>query len=277
MPPPAPLTDGDALASFLAACGVRVVCHESPQNRFAQGEARAPAAETARASVPQAVAADAPPATLPEAAPADAELLTDARAAASAATTLAALHEALRAFDGCPLKASAKSTCTGEGPLGAPLMFVGEAPGREEDEAGRPFVGRSGRLLEKILAAMGFARGDVFISNVIAWRPPANRTPTPIETATCEVFIRREIALVRPKILVPLGGPAAKLLLRTSEGIVRQRGRWTRYEDGDVTLDALPTFHPAYLLRTPGEKRRVWQDCLALRERLDGAPGATRA
>lgn len=261
----------DPLWSFYRACGVTVHLGETPHDRFAEPDATAPAAAQVRppAPVPTAVAAgDAEPAG-PAAEPQDADALADARAAARSAVSLEALHRALAAYDGCPLKHTARSTCFGEGPVGAALMVVGEAPGREEDEAGRPFVGRSGRLLEKMLAAIGLARGEVFISNVIAWRPPGNRTPSPIETATCEVFVRREIALVRPKILVPLGGPAAKVLLRTEVGIVRQRGRWTRYEDGDIAIAALPMFHPAYLLRSPAEKRRAWSDLLAVRERLE--------
>lgn len=272
----------DSLEAFYKACGVTVHLYDTPQNRFAEPEPEPerepePAARVAAAAArPSRNRADDAPA--PPAAPAvhtgeGAETVDDAREMARTAPTLETLHAALKAFDACPLKATARQTCVGEGPLGAALMFVGEAPGRDEDAAGRPFVGRSGQLLEKMIAAIGLSRGDVYISNVIPWRPPANRTPTPIETATCEVFIRREIALVAPKILVPLGGPAAKLLLRTSEGIVRQRGRWTRYEDAGVDLDALAMFHPAYLLRTPGEKRRAWQDLLALRERLESVHG----
>ena len=202
-----------------------------------------------------------------------------AREAARQAGSLEALRAALAAFEGCPLKATARSTCFGEGPVGAPLMFVGEAPGADEDEAGRPFVGPSGRLLEKMLAAIGFARGDVFISNVIPWRPVANRTPSPIETATCEVFVRREIALVGPKVLVLLGGAAAKTLLRVNVSVTREHGRWFRLPpdgaaaDEGAGIDAIPTFHPAYLLRTPGEKAKAWRDLLAIRRRLEEAHG----
>ncbi|MBJ3774497.1 uracil-DNA glycosylase [Acuticoccus mangrovi] len=200
------------------------------------------------------------------------EAVHAAREAARTATSLAALREALAGFEGCPLKRTARSTCFGEGPQGAPIMFVGEAPGREEDDAGRPFVGRSGRLLEKMLAAIGLTRRDVFISNVIPWRPPGNRTPSPIETATCEVFVRQEIRLVRPHILVPLGGASAKTLLRNDAGIMRQRGRFVRYPfaEGEADgIEAMATFHPAYLLRTPAQKRLAWQDLLAIRKRLE--------
>lgn len=262
-----PQSARDVLAGFYAACGVTAHLAEAPVDRFAE---LPPAAPEPVAQPAVAAARHAAPAAPGEA---DAEPpVMEAREAARQAPTLEALHAALKAFDGCPLKATARQACPGEGPIGAPLMFVGEAPGRDEDEAGRPFVGRSGRLLEKMIAAIGLTREAVYITNVIPWRPPGNRTPSPIETATCEVFVRREIALVRPQILVPLGGPAAKTLLRSDAGIMRQRGHWTRYRDEDgLEIDALAMFHPAYLLRTPAEKRRTWRDLLALRERLDSA------
>ncbi len=257
-----------ALASFYAACGVTAHLGETPVDRFAEAEAMQPVpAAPALEAAAHAPFAAAPAPGMVEEAPAPAVM--DAREMARQAPTLAALHAAIAAFEGCPLKATAKQACPGEGPVGAALMFVGEAPGRDEDAAGRPFVGRSGRLLDKMIAAIGLKREDVYITNVIPWRPPGNRTPSPIETATCEVFVRREIALVGPKILVPLGGPSAKTLLQNDAGIMRQRGRWTRYVDEDGReIDALPMFHPAYLLRTPAEKRRAWQDLLALSERL---------
>ncbi|MEO1104952.1 MAG: uracil-DNA glycosylase [Pseudomonadota bacterium] len=264
-------TASDAIGRFFADCGVTARLAEEPVNHFAAPPVvlTAPPKLTAPALSPDA----------PEPPPFDDEPVPeviDARQTARSATTLADLHAALKAFDGCPLKFTAKQTCPGEGPIRAPLMFVGEAPGRDEDEAGRPFVGRSGKLLEKMLAAIGFAREDVYISNVIPWRPPGNRTPSPIETATCEVFVRREIDLVAPKILVPLGGPAAKTLLATQTGIMRQRGIWARYAgsgDGGHTCDALAMFHPAYLLRTPAEKRKTWHDLQAVRARLEAEHG----
>lgn len=257
----------DPLHDFLHACGVTVVLAETPQDRFAEGEvvAEAPRAELQPLDdfpLAEEDWADEPPA------PEEDEAVHAAREVARSAPDLVALHRALNRFEGCPLKALARTTCHGEGLEGAPIMFVGEAPGREEDEAGRPFVGRSGQLLEKMLAAIGLKRGDVYISNVIPWRPPANRTPSPIETATCEVFVRREIALVRPKVLVALGGSAAKTLFQVDAGIMRQRGKWVEFETDGDTIDAMAMFHPAYLLRTPGEKRRAWQDLLAVRRRL---------
>ncbi|WP_108659449.1 uracil-DNA glycosylase [Acuticoccus kandeliae] len=274
----------DPIRDFLRASGVTAEVEESPQNRFAELPP-VPIAPHQPAALPKAhprqpVAPQwEPPA---EAAPPQAS--AEARAAVHAArevarqaATLDALRAALEGFEGCPLKETARSTCFGEGPVGAAIMFVGEAPGRDEDEAGRPFVGRSGQLLEKMLTAIGLTRADVYISNVIPWRPPLNRTPSPIETATCEVFVRQEIRLVRPKVLVPLGGAAAKTLLQVDAGIVRQRGRWVRYAIDPAApedaIDAVATFHPAYLLRTPAEKRRVWWDLMAIRRRLEAEHG----
>lgn len=269
----------EAIAAFHAACGITARLAETPVDRFAEvvlapaapppreapARSRAPAAPRRPAEAPARAAPQAPQGLD---IPAPREIM-EAREMARAAPTLEALHAVVAAFEGCPLKATARQACHGEGPIGAPVMFVGEAPGREEDEAGRPFVGRSGKLLDKMVAAIGLAREDVYITNIIPWRPPGNRTPSPIETATCEVFVRREIALVRPKILVPLGGPSAKTLLRNDAGIMRQRGHWARYEDEDgLAIDAMAMFHPAYLLRTPAEKRRSWQDLLAVANRL---------
>lgn len=275
----------EAVLAFYRDCGVSEHLAPTPQDRFAESlvapeapsgrrdapSRRLPAQEASRAPLPSAPP-QAPPATTPKAPSGDTE---DARAAAVSAQDLDALRAALERFDGCPLKSTALRTCHGEGPLGAPIMFVGEAPGRDEDAAGRPFVGRSGKLLERMLAAIGLTREEVYISNVIPWRPPGNRTPSPQETATCEPFVRREIALVAPQILVPLGGAAAKVLLDTTQGIMRQRGRWTHYRaegyGGPGEIEAMAMFHPAYLLRTPAEKRRAWQDLLALRAKLDSA------
>lgn len=303
----------DLLEGFLAACGVTVRLEDTPQNRFLEAdpavttqqpepisaaEPRAPAQALSPAKprqpsspTPSARRAASAPgnsrAPRPEPAVEAAEGVSEAegappvfaaREAARTAETLADLREALLAFDGCPLKEAARSTCCGEGPARAPLMLVGEAPGRDEDAAGRPFVGPSGRLLEKMLAAIGFGRDDVFISNVIPWRPVGNRTPSPVETATCEVFVRREIALVAPKILVLLGGAAAKTLLRADLTVTRQHGTLWPFDPEDAAgeggpIDAIPTFHPAYLLRTPGDKAKAWRDLLVIRRRLEDTHG----
>ena len=150
-------------------------------------------------------------------------------------------------------------------------MFVGEAPGAEEDRRGLPFVGASGRLLDRMLAAIGLDRGNVFITNVIYWRPPGNRTPLPAEVAACLPFVERAIELVDPAVLVLLGGASAKTLLGRQEGIMRLRGRWHSFATPRMAspIPAMATFHPAYLLRSPGQKREAWRDFLAVRERLD--------
>ncbi len=156
------------------------------------------------------------------------------------------------------------------GPEDAPIMIVGEAPGRDEDKAGLPFVGRSGQLLDRLMAAAGFdpAR-DVYVTNIVNWRPPGNRSPDAGDIALCLPFVRRHIALKAPKLLAPAGGVAAKALLEASAGITRLRGRWTRLPDAQDGPDVLPMLHPAFLLRHPIAKREAWADALALRERLD--------
>ena len=179
------------------------------------------------------------------------------------------LRERLLAFEGCALKKTATNTVFGEGPAGARLMIVGEAPGADEDRQGRPFVGPSGRLLERMLAAIGLAREGVYIANTVYWRPPGNRTPSAEEVEACRPFIDRQIALVAPEVLMLAGGAAAKTLLATTEGIMRLRGRWSSYTTSDGSIDVMPTFHPAFLLRSPARKREAWRDMLAVKARLE--------
>ncbi|TIU97953.1 MAG: uracil-DNA glycosylase, partial [Mesorhizobium sp.] len=151
----------------------------------------------------------------------------------------------------------------------ADLMLVGEAPGRDEDLEGLPFVGRSGRLLDSMLAAIGLDRTSAYIANVIPWRPPGNRTPTLHETEICRPFIERQIELVNPKVLVNLGGPSAKTLLNTTEGILRLRGNWRVHTtQSGIAIPAMPTLHPAYLLRTPAHKKLAWRDFLEVKAKL---------
>jgi len=192
-----------------------------------------------------------------------------ARQLAAAATTLEELAEAVRAFDGCNLKFTAKSTVFADGNPAGGIMFVGEAPGRDEDLEGLPFVGRSGQLLDRMLAAIGLDRKSAYIANVIPWRPPGNRTPTPLETEICRPFIERQIELAAPKVLVTLGGPSAKVIVNAQEGIMRLRGRWQSHVTaGGVEIPAMPTLHPAYLLRNPAHKKLVWRDLLEVKARL---------
>jgi DNA polymerase len=194
-----------------------------------------------------------------------------AEALAAAASTLDELREAMRAFDGSPLRETATNLVFCDGVPGAPLMLVGEAPGGDEDRQGKPFVGVSGQLLDRMLASVGVSRGEnAYLSNILPWRPPGNRTPTDAEVAMFLPFIRRHIALAQPRILLLLGGTAAKALLGGSEGITRLRGKWKQViaAPGQV-IPALPTLHPAYLLRNPQAKREAWADLLTLRRRMN--------
>jgi DNA polymerase len=194
-----------------------------------------------------------------------------ARALAAGATTLDELRAALEAFEGCSLKGTARHCCFSDGNPAGRIMLVGEAPGADEDRVGLPFVGRSGQLLDRMLAAIGLDRAnDVYIANTVPWRPPGNRTPTPQEMATCLPFIERQIELARPDILVCLGLPACQNLLGVKDGILKARGRWSDYRAGERVIPALATLHPAYLLRQPLQKRLVWRDFRAIRARLDG-------
>ncbi|MFO1236729.1 MAG: uracil-DNA glycosylase [Alphaproteobacteria bacterium] len=192
-----------------------------------------------------------------------------ARALAEAATTLAELRAALERFEGCPLKKAAKNLVFADGNPAADLMFVGEAPGRDEDERGLPFVGVSGQLLDRFLAGIGRDRSSAYIVNVLPWRPPDNREPALAEASVCLPFLLRHIALVRPKIVVALGATAARNLLNTTEGITRLRGTWHNLNAGGHLCQAMATFHPAALLRQPLNKRYVWRDFLAVAERLE--------
>lgn len=192
-----------------------------------------------------------------------------ARQLAGEARTLDELRKQLAAFDGCNLKFTAKNLVFSDGNPNADLMFVGEAPGRDEDIEGLPFVGRSGQLLNRMLAAIGRDRQSAYIANVIPWRPPGNRTPTPIETEICRPFIERQIELVAPKVLVTLGNPSTKTLLNTQVGIMRMRGNWQEHPTTDGrAIPAMPTLHPAYLLRNPAAKKLAWRDFLEIKARL---------
>jgi DNA polymerase len=234
---------------------------------------REPAAPAAiRAAAPPAVPQTRPeqsrldPRPRPQTPLAASEAETDARRIARTALSLEALGEALAAFDGCTLKATATKLCFYRGG-GRRLMLIGEAPGRRG--SGKPFVGRAGQLLDKMLKAINLTDADVHITNVVYWRPPGNRPPTPQETLACRPFLERQIELVNPEFIVALGGSAAKDVLGVSEGIMRLRGKWRDVKIGNVTVPALATLHPAYLLRTPAAKQMAWLDLLAIKARLD--------
>jgi uracil-DNA glycosylase len=193
----------------------------------------------------------------------------DARAAAAKAQSLADLGAALTQYEGCGLKATAKNLCFYRGAEQARLMIVGEAPGRDEDLAGKPFVGRAGMLLDKMLAAIGLGEDDVHITNIVYWRPPGNRTPTPQEALACRPFLERQSELVGPEVVLALGGAAAKQLFDVPDGIMRLRGKWREITLGGHTARAMATLHPAYLLRTPAAKGMAWRDLLAVKAALN--------
>jgi uracil-DNA glycosylase family 4 len=195
-------------------------------------------------------------------------VVLSAREAAEGAQSLDDLRRALDSFEGCALRKTATQLVFADGNPQARIMFVGEAPGAEEDRAGKPFVGRSGQLLDRMLAAIGLDRASAYITNVVPWRPPGNRTPTPLETAACLPFTRRHIELSSCEILVCLGKPSTQILLGLDDGILRTRGRWLEYDAGARQLRAMPMLHPAFLLRQPGHKRLAWRDMRELARAL---------
>jgi DNA polymerase len=249
----------ESLLAFWAEAGVDACFEDLPVDRIA---------ERVRPIRP----APAPPRIADAAVGPDVSAaLTEARRSAAAATTLSELAAAIAAFDGCGLKfEGARQAVFARGAPDAPVMVIGEAPGAEEDQLGLPFVGRAGKLLDRMLAAAGL-EGRVFITNTVYWRPSGNRTPSPEEQLVCAPFVERAIALVAPKLLLLAGGASAKSLLQRSEGILSLRGRWFdwRSSDESLSIPALPTLHPAFLLRQPAAKKRAWADLLTLTERLD--------
>ena len=273
IPEPAP-TIRQLLAFYLEA-GVDCALTDEPVDRLAEPDAP-PAAVVARESARLSSLREMP-ATIPavprsEIAPAPEAAIASAREAARTAPSLEALRALLENFDGCALKHTATRLVFSDGNPQARIMFVGEAPGRDEDIEGLPFVGRSGKLLDRMIAAIGLDRSKAYIANVIPWRPPGNRTPTPQETQICLPFIQRQIELVNPDVLVTLGNPSTQTLLSTREGIMRTRGRWFDYDTGTRTIRAMATFHPAYLLRSPSYKRMSWQDLRAIAKVLETRP-----
>src|SRR6201996_1138416 len=250
------------LLAFYLEAGVDCALGEEPADRLADPPP-APAVEAAAPREPASPKTLAPP-TMATPAPRDAApspeaAIASAREAARTAPSLEVLRELLDKFEGCALKHTATRLVFADGNPQARVMFVGEAPGRDEDIEGLPFVGRSGKLLDRMIAAIGLDRQTAYIANVIPWRPPGNRTPTPQETQICLPFIQRQIELVNPDILVTL------------EGIMKTRGRWFDYQTGARTIRAMATFHPAYLLRSPSYKRLSWQDLRAIAKALEQA------
>jgi uracil-DNA glycosylase len=265
------------LLAFYLEAGADALLGEEPLDRFADQEAprtapppTAPAAaRPPLANFPPKVLAEAERAT-PAAPPSPEAAVTDARAQARRAASLDELRTILAGFEGCELKRHAKQLVFADGNSQARIMFVGEAPGREEDLEGLPFVGRSGKLLDLMMKAIGLDRTNSYIANIIPWRPPGNRTPTPQESQICLPFILRQIELVDPDVLVCLGGPSSQTLLGFTDGIMKTRGRWLTFNTGTREIRALATLHPAYLLRQPLHKRLAWRDFLAIKKALAG-------
>jgi DNA polymerase len=191
-----------------------------------------------------------------------------AQSLARAANSLAELKAALEGFEGCALKRTATHTVFADGNPASRIMFIGEAPGRDEDRIGLPFVGRAGKLLDKMLAAIHLDRSSAYITNVLNWRPPENRDPSPEEAAMCLPFLRRHIELVNPGIIILLGAVAARHVMGFSEGIMKLRGRWLEYRVGDHMVPVMPTLHPAYLLRQSAHKKLAWRDLQAAEQKI---------
>ena len=255
----------ESLLAFWAEAGVDAVLHDTPVDRIEAGKFVPP-------KPPEKKPLAAPPAPPRAGAGPDiAGAVAQARQLAAAAQDLEALKAAIAGFDGCSLKfEGARQAVFARGAADAPLLVIGVGPGAEEDARGEPFVGRAGQLLDKMLAAAGLS-GRVFITNTVFWRPPGNRTPSAQEQAVCQPFLERAIELVAPRMLLLVGAPSAKSMLRRDEGILSLRGRWFewRSESGHLELPAMPTLHPAFLLRQPGAKKKAWSDLLTLTERLD--------
>ena len=255
------------LLDFYLEAGADALVGEEPVDRFAPVEQAPAPPRPARQLPDSAMPSRAAPAMAPQA-PDEAALA--AREAAKSAKSLEELRAILEKFDGCALKATATQLVFADGNPKSKVMFVGEAPGRDEDIEGLPFVGRSGKLLDRMLAAIGLDRTSVYIANIVPWRPPGNRTPTPQESQICLPFILRQIELADPNILVCLGGPSAQTLLGIKDGITKTRGRWFTFNSGKREIPAMPTFHPAFLLRSPLQKRFAWRDFLAIKKALNG-------
>jgi uracil-DNA glycosylase family 4 len=269
------------LLAFYQEAGVDVAVGEAPVDRLTEPEvAPAPPPRPSTLPMPE-LTRPAPPATpvrtitaaelgrsgaAPPPSP-DAAVMA-AREAATTAATLDELRTILNGFEGCALRTTATQLVFGRGNPEARVVFIGEAPGYEEDKSGKPFVGRSGMLLDRMMAAIGLDETNAYIANIVPWRPPGNRTPTPQESAICLPFIRRQIELSGANILVCLGGPSAQTLLNIRDGITKSRGRWYPFQAGAREVRALATFHPAFLLRSPLQKRLAWRDFLALRKAL---------
>ncbi len=276
-----PLSPRALLAWYLEA-GVDECVGDAPLDRYAAAAPPAPPPQPsggppvgagAGPSLPGlAEPAAAPPAPVgPAAAPSADGAVQTAYALASTATSVAELRQALETFEGCALKKTATNLVFYDGNPEARLIFIGEAPGAEEDRQGLPFVGPSGQLLDRMLDSIGLDRRRFLITNTVFWRPPGNRNPTTMEMAICLPFVERLVELVDPEILITLGGAAAKAMLAQTESVGRLRGRWFTFSTPRLSrpVQAAVTYHPAYLLRSPAQKRQSWRDLLEIKRKLD--------
>ncbi|MFN3522330.1 MAG: uracil-DNA glycosylase [Phenylobacterium sp.] len=256
----------ESLLAFWAEAGVDAMLLDEPLDRIAAGRIIPPKPPERRSEAPQKPAAAA------RGGPDVSAAIAEARRAAGEAKDLEALKAAIAAFEGCPIRfeGAARQAVFARGRPDAPLMVIGEGPGAEEDQRGEPFVGRAGQLLDRMLAAAGL-KDRVFITNTVFWRPPGNRTPSAAEQMVCAPFVERAIELVAPRMILLLGAAAAKSMLKRDEGILSLRGRWFEWRSADETLElpAMPTLHPAFLLRQPAAKKKAWSDLMTLTERLD--------
>jgi DNA polymerase len=276
------MQDRDALTTlaWLVEAGADEAIADAPVNRLT---ARPPAPEAPVPVTPRATASrtiSAPPAAKASPQITGSDAISDAMKATAAAHSLEELKAAMEAFEGSALKRAATNTVFADGTPAGRVMFIGEAPGRDEDRIGKPFVGRAGQLLDKMLASIDLdRRRNVYITNVINWRPPDNRDPSPEEAAICLPFLRRHIELANPGIIVLLGAVAARHVMGITEGIMRTRGRWMEYRVGDAMVPVMPTLHPAYLLRQPAHKKLAWRDLQAVASRMEalGLPERARA
>jgi uracil-DNA glycosylase family 4 len=264
-----------ATLNWLVEAGADEAIAEAPVNRLA---AKAPVAPMAAPRPPAPTPRMPAPTRAPSASAPTDDAIGGAMAAAASATTLAELQAALEAFDGCALKRTATNTVFADGVAHAPVMLIGEAPGRDEDRIGKPFVGRAGQLLDKMLASIGLDRKtNAYITNVINWRPPDNRDPSPEEAAACLPFLRRHIELANPQVIILLGAVAARHVVGVSDGIMKLRGRWMEYRVEGRMVPLMPTLHPAYLLRQPAHKKLAWRDLQSVRDRLHALAGTRNA
>jgi DNA polymerase len=275
--------DSLSALTWLVEAGADEAIGEAAVDRFAarkpttnpplEGKGQAPVSEfrpspkpAARVSVLPAPPKGSAAASSPQGEGSDS--IGDAIALARAATSLHELKAALESFDGCALKRSATTTVFADGNPASRILFIGEAPGRDEDRQGLPFVGRAGKLLDKMLAAIGLDRTSAYITNVLNWRPPENREPSPEEAALCLPFLRRHIELVDPLVMILLGGTSVRHVMGRSDGIMKTRGRWLEYNAAGRMVPVMPTLHPAYLLRQPAHKKLAWRDLLAVEQKI---------